>query len=275
MQDFVLLDEHTVEQALGAYIPELEKKLPEKDVAFCRRVYGPPLERYVNRIRALGFTGLESVLDACAGFGQWSLVLEQLNKQVHACDINSVRLDVLDRISMTLGLNISTCTSPLDKMPYADESFEAIFCYSSFFCTPWRESLQEVRRVLKPGGRFYCNLNAIGYQLYLWVEEPNKLGSHTPRISVPRTFQNTLDYNTKRTPPEYGQIIIEPNEILQALSEEGMTLLSLEPEGHIDISGGKFPPTPFFPAHYMGQTCCYEILAEKKLPETSDEALRE
>lgn len=263
MIESALLDEHIIETALAAYFPELERKLPEKDVAFCKRVYAPPLERYAARIRALGFTGLNTVLDACAGFGQWSLVFAQLNQKVHACDINEIRLDVLDGVARAMDLDIATDVCPLNETPYRSNTFDAVFCYSSFFCTPWRESLAEVHRVLKPGGSFYCNLNAIGYQLYLWMEEPNKIGDHTPRISVPRTFQNTLDYQKNRTTPAYGQIIIEPDEMRQALKELGFSLVSLEAEGCIDMSDGVHKPEPFFPSHYMGQICCYEILAEK------------
>lgn len=264
MYDDASLDEQATASALEEFYSRLEETLPEKDVAFCKRVYAPPLSRYAERIRALGFVGLDNVLDACAGFGQWSLVLSRLNGQVDACDMDAVRLGVLDGVSRALGVgNVRSRQCPLDAMPYADGSFDAVFCYSSFFCTPWRESLAEVYRVLKPGGRFYCNLNALGYQLYLWVEEPNKIPGHTPRISVPRTFQNTLDYAESRKAPSYGQIIIEPDEMRAALKEAGFDLVALEAEGHIDTSGGAHPPVPFFPSHYMGQTCCYEILIEK------------
>jgi SAM-dependent methyltransferase len=257
-------NEEKIIAALDDVLPRLNLDLPPKDIDFCRRVFDPPLGRYRNRLLAIGFQGKDRVLDACAGFGQWSMMLSRLNEQVDAFDISGERMRLLQALAAELGLdNIQTEVAQLTSMPYPDNTFSAAFCYGSIFCTPWRESLQELQRVLKPGGQLYLTANGFGYQVYVWMEEPNKTDYFAPRDFVPQTLQNTLDYQNTGKPQPWAQIIVEPAEMHDALNEFGFMVVSQAAEGGIDISGGLHPPKPFFPGEYNGLICCYEVLAQK------------
>lgn len=263
--DLVLENEAKIIKAIDDILPGLNLDVPKKDIAFCRRVYDPPLKRYAERLLAIGFKDKASVLDACAGFGQWSVMLSGLNAQVHAFDVSPERMRFLQALASELALdNIKTDVCQLTSLPYEDDKFDAAFCYGSIFCTPWRESLQELHRVLRPGGRLYLTANGFGYQVYVWVEEPNKTDFFSPRDFIPQTLQNTLEYQKTRKPQPWAQIIVEPTEMEEALRENGFKVIATAAEGAIDMSGGKHPPKPFFPGEYHGLTCCYEVLAQKK-----------
>ena len=43
------------------------------------------------------------------------------------------------------------------RIPVPDETYDAVFNFGAIHhVVDWRAALEEVRRVLKPGGRFYC-----------------------------------------------------------------------------------------------------------------------
>ena len=259
-----MIDENRLLECLGACLEEYAGLLEPREEALCQRVFAPPLQRYVDRLKALRFTGLERVLDACSGFGQWSVALSLLNQLVDACDISPPRVDILRKLASLADIgNINAVTGSLGALPYEDDSFDAAFCYVSLNCTAWKESLRELYRVLKPGGQVYLTSNGFGYHVRMWVEEPHKTAHRSPRFFTALSLQNTLEYEEHGTPPELGQIIVEKDEMREFLRETGFTIVSLEAEGHIDMSNGEHPPTPFFPGEYRGLTCCYEVLAAK------------
>lgn len=54
--------------------------------------------------------------------------------------------------------NVEICEGSSDKLPYGDDSFDAIYTVSTFEHIPNHvDTLSEVLRVLKPGGVFYCS----------------------------------------------------------------------------------------------------------------------
>ena len=48
------------------------------DHLFLQRVYGDELQKYIKRLKAIGFTGARRVLDTGCGFGQRTLSLVSL-----------------------------------------------------------------------------------------------------------------------------------------------------------------------------------------------------
>jgi len=256
--------EELVQAVVDEILSEGVPGVAPREIEFCQRVFAPPLERYSARLGALGFTGRERVLDAAAGFGQWTLVMAGMNLKVDACDLSEGRVGFMQSLVERLGAdNIQVAKSPLTQLPYPDGAFDAVFCYGAVFCTDWRGTLCEFHRVLAPGGRLYMTANGLGYQLFLWMEEPNKSEHLNPRSSVPISLQNTLDYQLHGKAPTYGQIVIEPEEMTSALAEMGFERIASDSEGCLDFSGGLHPPRRFFPGVYQGLTCCYEVLAFK------------
>ena len=139
------------------------------NMLYIQRIYGKGLDKYLSRINALGFTNYDRVLDAGCGFGQWSLALSHSNKLVDSCDISSTRISFLNSMTKELGVsNINTCESSLERLPYSDNTFDVVFCYGVIFLTPWRESIRELTRVLKPNGKLYISANEVGWYLFLW-----------------------------------------------------------------------------------------------------------
>ncbi|EGB15636.1 Methyltransferase type 11 [Pseudodesulfovibrio mercurii] len=239
-------------------------QLGPRDKALFERVYTPPLSRYGDRLQAIGFTGMDRVLDACCGFGQWTLRLAGLNRRVDGCDIAQVRADIVNALARDLGAdNVEAVRSRLETLPYEDDTFDGVFCYVSLPCTPWKESLAEIYRVLKPGGRVYFTANGLGYFIQQWMEEPHKTVHRSPRFFTALTLQNTLEYEKSGKSPDMGQIVIERDEMRAHLEALGFTVAAMEDEGRIDLSGGAHPPVSFFPGQYHGLTCCYEVVAVK------------
>lgn len=260
----VTLDETTILAFLQRHLESGECNLKEREMALCKRVFTPPFTRYADRLASLGFTGHGRVLDACCGFGQWSLCLAELNDRVDACDADPNRIDIISGLAGHLDIrNLEARACPLQSLDYDDNTFDAAFCYVALNCTPWKESLGELYRVLKPGGKLYFTANGLGYFLRQWVEEPYKTAHRSPRFFTALSLQNTLDYEESGKAPELGQIVTEKDEMRECLHDLGFTIHALEDEGHIDMSGGAHPPTPFFPGTYHGLTCCYEALVVK------------
>lgn len=115
------------------------------------------LANYNERVEFLGLTGLTRVLDAGCGMGQWAIALGMQNKEVVGIDIDASRLYVGDQLAKANGLdNVSFENSALEKTPFEDNSFDAVFCYSVIMFTNISETLAEFRRILKPNGKVYA-----------------------------------------------------------------------------------------------------------------------
>lgn len=95
-----------------------------------------------------------SVLDMGCGRGVSSkLILEQLHpKRLAAFDFDPSMVELARRrLDDRVDLRVADAT----KMPYEDDSFDAVFESGVAHHVPdWRAAIREVARILKPGGRF-------------------------------------------------------------------------------------------------------------------------
>ena len=140
---------------------------------YARMEYGRGLQYYHDRLEQLSFSG-ERVLDAGCGQGQWAIALAHRFSRVDALDLKPERLAVLSSVKQAMGLgNIFPFQGSIEKLPYNDNSFDAIFCYGVIMFTNLPKVLSEFYRVLQPGGRLYVCLNAEGWNHYL-IEERGK-----------------------------------------------------------------------------------------------------
>jgi SAM-dependent methyltransferase len=263
-------DKHTMPPTdpSAAFLEDLieqhDERLGDNDRAFLRRVFSRDLDVYRRRLEAIGFAGLDRVLDAGCGFGQWTLALAGLNHHVWSVDVRKSRLLVLKDILHHLEVsNVTVEEARIERMPCQDAMFDAIFCYIAIFYTDWRAALDEFIRVLNDGGRLYVTGNDIGWYLHLWYNRPHATADYDPREIVARTFADTVEYERSGRPPT-TQLIVEPEVMVNAMAERGLTILDRGDEGTIHAAADAPAPRPLFSGSYFGQVGCYEILARKE-----------
>jgi len=245
-------------------IEDNASEIGHNDRLFLQRIYGEGLGKYVDRLKAIGFTGKDTILDAGCGYGQWSLALAEMNKTVESCDISPLRVRFLEALADQLGVsNMTAKVSGIDLMPYPDNHFDSVFCYGVIFLTPWRQSLTELKRVLKPDGRLYVNANGLGWYMFLWQEEHNKADDYDPKAIAAKCLSDTLTYDRKGIYEPGANLIIEPREIQRELEQFGFQQIKIAHEGGLHLNQSVPAPQPFFKGEYSGQVGIYEATASK------------
>ena len=99
----------------------------------------------------------ERVLDVCAGTNAIGIALlkREPTLEVHAIDRSAAMQEVGRRNAEMQGLRIQSVIEDVHTLPYPDNSFDvAILQFASRHLRIQRVA-SEIRRVLKPGGRFY------------------------------------------------------------------------------------------------------------------------
>jgi len=95
------------------------------------------------------------VLEVAPGPGYFSIELAKLGDyRVTGLDISRTFVEIACRNAKEAGVEIAFQQGDAAAMPFADETFDFILCRAAFknFSQPLK-ALQEMRRVLKPGGR--------------------------------------------------------------------------------------------------------------------------
>lgn len=255
---------HELLTVIDNVIADNASEIGHNDQLFLQRIYGEGLNKYVDRLKAIGFTGKDAVLDAGCGYGQWSLALAEMNKTVESCDISPLRVRFLEALTDQFGIsNMTAKVSGIDVMPYTDNYFDAVFCYGVIFLTPWRQSLMELKRVLKPDGQLYVNANGLGWYMFLWKEEHNKADDYDPKAVAARCLCDTLTYDRKGIYEPGMNLIIEPEGIKQELERLGIKHIEIAHEGGLHLDQSVPAPKPFFKGEYNGQVGIYEVMASK------------
>lgn len=119
----------------------------------------------------------KKVLDFGPGDGWPSLIIAPFIQEVIGLDSSAQRVAVCKKNALRMGITNAhfQCYYAGDKLPFADNSFDAITAASSVEQTPDPyQTLEEFYRVLKPGGKlrlFYESLNeyAGGNENELWI----------------------------------------------------------------------------------------------------------
>lgn len=251
--------------ALRYVMADNANEIGHNDYLFLKRIYKEGLQKYIDRLKAIGFSERAKVLDAGCGYGQWSLALALMNEKVESCDISPLRVRFLQAMADELGItNLTAKVSGIDVMPYPDNHFDSIFCYGVIFLTPWRKTLTELTRVLKPGGRLYVNANGLGWYMFLWQEEHNKADDYDPKAIAAKCLSDTLVYDRKGIYEPGMNLIIEMEIIKKELEGLGFQQIQIAQEGGLKLDQYAPPPVPFFKGDYKGCECVYEIVATKQ-----------
>jgi demethylmenaquinone methyltransferase/2-methoxy-6-polyprenyl-1,4-benzoquinol methylase len=99
----------------------------------------------------------ERVLDVCAGTNAIGIALlkREPTLEVHAIDRSEAMQEVGRRNAEALGFQIRSVIHDVHSLPYPDNSFDVVTLQFASRHLRIRRVAEEVRRVLKPGGRFY------------------------------------------------------------------------------------------------------------------------
>jgi demethylmenaquinone methyltransferase/2-methoxy-6-polyprenyl-1,4-benzoquinol methylase len=99
----------------------------------------------------------EKALDVCAGTNAIGIALLRREPmlEVHAIDRSAAMQEVGQRNAQALGFRIHSVIDDVHTLPYPDNTFDVATLQFASRHLRIRRVAEEIRRVLKPGGRFY------------------------------------------------------------------------------------------------------------------------
>ena len=212
---------------------------------------------YRRRLEMVGFTGLDKVLDAACGLGQWAMLMAELNGAVVGVDTNATRIKVAQQLAGSLGYeNASFETGSIEYVAKPDASFDGVFCYGAFMFTNTQSTLREFHRLLKPGGKLYLNVNSYGWLLHLLFDRALKAEDFSAFSGTCKMAWNSLIGAKKNS--FFSQTRLE-----KLLNNEGFEITACGVEGSIDVNQTKpVHYSTYAPSHY-GLPSIIEVLATK------------
>jgi len=131
-----------------------------------------PYIRFEEIVGALAKSG-EDVLDLCCGDGQFSFVAAEAGARVTGLDLSAPSLALAARRCPDgLRDHMEWQEGDCEKLPFERDSFEGVVCAGGLSYGEWALVLDEIQRVLRPGGWFVAvdsyNHNPI-YRFNRWL----------------------------------------------------------------------------------------------------------
>jgi len=147
-------------------------------------------------------TDKRTVLDLGCGLGRHAILFAQYGFDVSAVDLSEYALEVVNSWKEKEKLEISTASADMKNLPYENEVFDCIWSYHvvSHTDTPgFKDVLNEIKRVLKPGGEIFltlCSKETWSYKEagYPVIDENTVLKTEgVAEIEIPHFFVNMDD----------------------------------------------------------------------------------
>ncbi len=172
-------------------------------------------------------------------------------------DLNQDRLLTGSIISKRLGVhNVKFEYGSIEKVPYPDGYFDAIFCYSVIMFTNETQSLREFARVLRPNGRLYVMTD-------LWRWQVRNLCELGPLDRCKTLGKALVNWMLRR-----GTKLYTIKSFERRVTECGFQIHSRGQDGFAsfgamqDIDAGKFA---FYPTLQSGREELWEVCAYRVL----------
>ena len=231
-----------------------ERSLRDGDFGYADFVTKWPLRYYAERIRQIGFVGLDHVLDVGCGFGQWLVALAALNRRVTGIDVDAKRITTAEAMINSLWLdNARARFGGATEIPFPDESFDAVFCCGVFMFLDRRKALAEFRRVLRPGGVLFVSTNGRGWWLKLALQ--NLVSSrHLVGTGLRAFWLGRRNGIPNATDIADVLDLLKPFEFFDA---------NVAGEGRLTHDGSKPRVKPHYPATFLGYDCVIDFSARK------------
>ena len=117
----------------------------------------------------------EKVLDIACGDGELSLRIASKGASVYGLDMSAPGIASAKRLAAMAKINCEFTVGDAERLPYADGYFTGIVCSSSLehFIND-AQSLDEMKRVLKPGGRAVLTVDSFTYPISPELKERHR-----------------------------------------------------------------------------------------------------
>ena len=222
--------------------------------------FAPGQEHYVHRLRDLGISGCQVVLDAGCGYGQWSLAAARLSECVAAMDLDNKFLPVAKSIFDNLGQgSVKLLEGSTEALPLPDDSVGAIICTEVLYYTDEERTIAEFARMLRQGGRLYILTAGLGYHLEYIIRalrERRRSSFREWSSYVGRSFlhkwlglgrRSAVDFETRK-------------EVVRLCEQHGLQVLGADAEGTVGNVDGL---SPLRRGRFLGFYSWFEVLAQK------------
>lgn len=212
---------------------------------------------YLKRLEKLGIKGKIRVLDLACGMGQWSIALAELNQKIDGVDLSSDRIEFAKRLAAAhQRSNCCFQIGSMENIPFADQTFDAVFCYGAFMFANMPVALKEIRRVCAPGAIIYLNANSFGWYLHLLFDRGILVGNwQMARTSIRMMWRGVRTLWSSAEP--LTQMMVLPLHMRRLASSEGLEIVGQGPEGTIGAENSDVEPA--YPKKFYGFTGILEF----------------
>ena len=159
--------------------------------------------------------------------------------------------------------NLNLSHGSIEELPFTNDFFDCIFCYSVIYHTDFRKSLKEMHRTLKKGGMLYVNTNDLGWYIYNLLSDSTGYNNFSPKQYALDTIQNSISFYSQNIREEGKSLIMPQKYTLEYLERLGFDIIGAGPDGHINTENIPHVKS-FYNESYEGLTNVYEILCKKK-----------
>jgi SAM-dependent methyltransferase len=214
-------------------------------------MWGRGLDYYRERLHRLNAEG-GKLLDLGSGPGQWSAAAASEGFSVTRCD----RLFPGTSGHAGWRAKIPFVATEASQLPFLQDCFDTVLCNLVLPYVPVEECIQEVARVLRPGGTFFGICHGPGYYLMQATREV----WHAPRGASRRllVLGYTLIHRVLGLQRYRYETFQWPSHFEKLLRAAGLEIIWVRLGGHPLMPETRFARLPVF----------FEFLASKKQPRT-------